>query len=741
MKLNRTTTCVVIGLLSLQTQVFADDKKDTIKLPSIAVEGQQTEFSSEQTGEYKIENSATATRLNLDIKETPQSISVITRQLLDDFSLNTVNDAINATPAINVEKTETDRTRYLARGYDVTNFQVDGLGLPLFTSGFINTTGDLDTVFYDRIEVLRGANGLLSGVGNPAATVNYIRKRPTDEFQGYVKAHVGSWSDHRLEADISGRLNEKVRGRLVAAYVNKDSYLDRYEKDRNVLYGILDFDLTEDTVLTLAHSYQKDDSTANGWGALPLLNNSGNKINYSRSANTGQPWSSWENTTNTTFVELKTNFNNGWQTKAQLSYSDTESDGKLFYIAPSVLINLPVAFGGAGLNDNFVAILPAIWPVKNETTILDGYASGPFEFAGRTHELVVGAQFLKDDAHSDYSNGITGGLANLYGIATLDSVLNGNIPETTSFSNVTDRDYDTYMRTIYSSTKLNVSDDLNLVVGSSFVDFNYNSTDRNLTFATVTKSKSAASEWVPYIGAVYSLTDQLSAYASYSKIFLPQDKRDINGSILDPAEGDNIEAGLKMDFNDNRGLATFSIFKTEQDNFAVLKGRIAATGLDYYEAEDGVTSKGFELTVEGEVLDGLQLMGGYTYLKVEDSEGNTTARYSPEKNLKLSSVYQMPFDPKWKIGASIKWQSDIETSVPDPGTQLNPAFGDLGVYKQGAYSVVDLMTRYQLTPKLSGTLNVKNLFDKKYFTSFYGQFGQTIYAPPRSVMLTVDYKL
>ena len=92
---------------------------------------------------------------------------------------------------VNVERIETDRTYYTARGFDITNFQVDGVGLPL-TSG--NNHADEDTSVYDRIEVIRGANGLMTGVGNPSATINFIRKRPTAENDFNVSAQLGSWN-------------------------------------------------------------------------------------------------------------------------------------------------------------------------------------------------------------------------------------------------------------------------------------------------------------------------------------------------------------------------------------------------------------------------------------------------------------------------------------------------------------------------------------------------------------------
>jgi outer membrane receptor for ferric coprogen and ferric-rhodotorulic acid len=126
-----------------------------------------------------------ASRLDLSIIEIPQSVSVITSAQMQDFQLKNINAALDSATGVNVQRIETDRTYYTARGFDITNFQIDGVGLPL-TSG--NNHADEDTAIYERIEVIRGANGLMTGVGNPSATVNFIRKRPTLDTQLNVNA-------------------------------------------------------------------------------------------------------------------------------------------------------------------------------------------------------------------------------------------------------------------------------------------------------------------------------------------------------------------------------------------------------------------------------------------------------------------------------------------------------------------------------------------------------------------------
>lgn len=149
-----------------------------LELAAISVTAEDPGTNTEHTGAYTTGAMSTATRLNLSIKETPQSVSVVTRQQMDDFNLNTLTEALRQTTGVVVQHYDSDRPAYSARGYGITNFQVDGM---LNTFGYMKS--DADTIIYDRIEVVRGATGLTTGAGDPSATINMVRKRPTDQWQ------------------------------------------------------------------------------------------------------------------------------------------------------------------------------------------------------------------------------------------------------------------------------------------------------------------------------------------------------------------------------------------------------------------------------------------------------------------------------------------------------------------------------------------------------------------------------
>ena len=189
---------------------------------------------------YTIKNSSGSTKMNLSLKETPQSISVITSKQIEDQNLNDINDVLVQTPGISMRQLgqkSAGHSTYFARGMEITNIQRDGIpSLYGSSSNFISLE---NSAIYERIEITRGSTGLTNGSGNPAASINYVRKKPTKEFQGNTKISYGSWDTYKAMLDISGGLNEdkSLRGRLVASYGEGDNQQDRYHQENSLIYG------------------------------------------------------------------------------------------------------------------------------------------------------------------------------------------------------------------------------------------------------------------------------------------------------------------------------------------------------------------------------------------------------------------------------------------------------------------------------------------------------------------------
>jgi outer-membrane receptor for ferric coprogen and ferric-rhodotorulic acid len=700
-------TALLLALPFIAFSAEEDKNNDIETMSEVKVKAgteADEEMASEQTQSYTVKKSAIATRLNTSIKETPQSISVITRQQLDDFRILTVNDALSYATGIKVEQFETDRTDYTARGFDITNFQIDGISTPI---SYGTNYGDLDLSIYDRIEVLRGANGLLTATGNPSATINFVRKRPTKDFQAKVDLSAGSWDNRRLDADISSPLNAdgSVPGRLVAAHQERDSYLDRYSTERNVVYGVIEADLTESTSIALGHTYHQNDSSGNNWGSLPLLYADGSKRDYKRSDSTAPEWSYWNVDTNITFAEVTHYLNDDWKLKGQLTHKETESNARLHYVYGNEDPNT-----GLGLFS-----WPGMYHTETEDLVADLYVNGPFYLAGRKHELVVGATWSKADV-KDY--GRTGPIG-----TPLTSFENAGIFPLPTFGNESkNADFTTKTTNLYAAAKLNPTDVLKVTLGASLLRYDMVGISYDIPQEAKEQNK-----FTPYMGAVYDLNDAHSVYASYTGIYKPQVEFGANNKPLAPLNGKNYEAGIKSEWFNERLNSSFALFRTEQENVAQFLKQV--NGRDVYEGIQA-TSKGYEFDVSGEITDRLNINAGYTRLmSVKGDQDQNVNPYIPRHLAHLSTVYKLPFIENLKVGASLNWQSDIHVTI-----------GNVR-YVQDSYATLNLMANYQIDDHWSAAVNLYNVTDEKYLASMkWASSGTSYYAAPFNGLATLTWK-
>ena len=201
---------------------------------------------TEGVDSYTTKSMSTSTKVDLSPKETPQTVMVFTRQKLDDQNITSFQDLLAKTPGVTINKWD-ERVMPTARGFSVDYYLFDGM--PTYQQ----TANDIDLAVFDRVEVVKGANGLMTGAGNPAMGMNFIRKHANSkEFVGTANLSAGSWNNYSSMVDVQSALTEKgnIRARLVAKHQDKESYMDNYEKSTDVLYGVIDMDLTDTTYLS-----------------------------------------------------------------------------------------------------------------------------------------------------------------------------------------------------------------------------------------------------------------------------------------------------------------------------------------------------------------------------------------------------------------------------------------------------------------------------------------------------------
>lgn len=665
---------------------------------------------TEHSGSYTPGTIATATRLVLTPRETPQSISVVTRQKMDDFQLTSIEQVMAHTPGVSTMTFDSERTEFYARGFGIQNFQYDGI--PMLRDASYSAGNTLsDMVMYDRVEVLKGATGLLTGSGTPGATINLVRKKPTRSFQGHVTASAGRWDQYRSELDLSGPVNESgsVRARGVAAYQDGKSHLDHYQRQTGVFYGVLEADLTPRTLLTLGMDAQNNSPEGSTWGGIPLLNAQGNFNLMPRDFNNGARWSHWDQYTRTGFATLEHTFDNGWVAKAQLNH---QING----------YNANLGAGASGFPDPATGGGVSMWAGqyigRTTSDAGDVYASGPFELAGREHEMVLGGSVSnRRRTNSGWwqAPGYNYNVSDFYQWSgNVPAPAWGAIPDATN-------DEITRERGLYAAARWNLRSDWKLITGG-----------RWSTYTNRAAGQQESGEFVPYLGTVVDLNDTYSLYASYTGIFTPQSLQDAQGRTLDPLRGKNYELGAKMALLDGRMNASAAVFTLEQDNFGVESGGKTPSGGTAYRAVQGVKTRGWELEVSGQITPAWQLQAGLSH-SVSRNQGQRVSTLTPANQVSLYTSYKLsgPF-AGLTLGGGARWQDKTwgDIATPSDNTTRHTVKG---------YWLMDLMARYDFSKQLSASVAVNNVLDKKYYTIF-DAYSTYTWGAPRSVKLSMTYR-
>lgn len=690
---------------------------DAVELGATHIDGQTLGAITENTGAYTTGSTSTATKFGLTLRETPQSVTVIPRQVMTDQHLQSLDDVVKFTPGLSSNHRDSERYTFYSRGFQIQNFQYDGIPSQIANESQQFTSTLLDMAIYDRVEVVRGATGLLSGAGTPSATLNLVRKRPTAEAQGYVYGEAGAWDHYRTEADVSGPLTEtgNVRGRLVGVYEKSNSFIDWYKTDKRVMYGALDFDLSEDTLLRLSLDYQNNNSNGASFGHIPLFNSDGTATNFSRSFNPGARWSFLDNShyNFTSLVEHK--LGDDWRLKAsyshQYSYRNATT-GSASRGAPDTLTGAGVSMYNNRLDsyqtqDNF-----------------DLYATGPFTLGGREHELVVGSNVAYTHLNYPTYERSTPDVDNIY-------QWDGNPGGKPTFSRTQDNLTRLSQTGFYTAVRLKPYEPLSIILGTRVSG--WKQTDDTIDFAsnaTTSARMKTNGKVTPYAGVVLDLNDTYSVYASYTNIFLPQTYYlTAGGSSLKPLQGDNYEIGIKGQYFDGALNTSLALFEVKQKNAAQFVG-YADNGNEVYVAIPGTTTQGVEAEISGALAPGWNVIGGYTYRESHDEQGNRVETNQPMNLFKLGTTYRLP--GAWNrltVGGNWVWQSDIYA--------VNEAFGTKA--HQRDYGVVGLLANYKVDDHLSLGLNVNNLFDKKYYDGL-GTFNSGSYGEPRNAVVNARWE-
>lgn len=651
-----------------------------------------------------------ATGLPMEIKDTPQTISTVDRQDIEDFGVTGSNEALRLGTGINVEQYETNRAAYNSRGFEIQLTQIDGVGM---SNDWGTVVGQQDSYLFERIELIRGANGLLTGVGNASGTINYVRKRPTNEDGGEANVTWGPYGSHRLALDYNKVLAEdgSWAGRLVVAREDEDSFLRGLQDLRSSVYGVVDGQVGEHGMLTFGFSHQRSDQDSPMWGSLTLNYAGGGQAEFDRSSSTSQEWTYWDKRTNNAFVEYRHELSPDWELKATYNYRRSTEQAKLLYAF--VL--------GAGLNADNTGLVG--WPyfadVETTNHLFDLNLSGEFDAFGRRHSLIAGVSRSRQETQT-----LTQGFdpAYLYLPFPAFPYGDGVYPEPEWLGVQDKRDGEQTLTRLYAASRLALTERLKAIVGVNAIKLQRSGANRYGNTGAVGVSYPDTTETSPYAGLTYDLTPDVLGYVSYSTIFQNQDQADYYGNYLDPMKGVNTEAGVKAEWLDRKLLTTFAVFTAEQKGLATaMPTNSPVTNKGWYVPRD-VKSRGFEAEATGRVGTDTRLTLGFTRLKLTGPDGHDTSLWVPRSTVNFR--FDTRVAPQLRLGLGGRWQSDVSNGA--------------ATVHQGSYLLANAFAAYELTQRTTVRLNVDNVTDKKYIGGLsYG----AIYGAPREVSVTVNYKL
>ncbi|AJP72610.1 hypothetical protein TS85_13765 [Sphingomonas hengshuiensis] len=666
-----------------------------------------------------IDRNTAATGLDLTPRETPQSITIITREQMNDQAATTISDVLEYTTGLSVKRVDRGRNLLSARGFDITNFQLDGLP---FATGNVGLE-ESSTAIFDRVEVIRGATGLLQGAGEPSASINMVRKQAeAREFTGTVTLDAGSWNRFSGIVDVSTPLaaDGAVRARFVAEAYTQDAFVDLETVKGTTFYGTITADLGPGTRLRVGASYQKVERDGVMWAQLPYWYADGSIADWSRSRTTGADWNAWDTEDIAAFASLEQDLGGSWSLRGDVSYFQQTEDSKLIWLW--------------GNPDKTTGIGMEVWPYWYRTQpkqwSLNLQVKGGYRLFGREHELVVGAMYSHQKSGWTNRDPIASTVAPVGDFNTWD----GSYAEPEWGDRYRMSGFGTTKQTsLYGVTRLQLFDPLKAILGGRITTWTRDEEAALYTPAPYTIEHK--NRVTPYAGLIFDFTANLSAYVSFTSIFNPQTARDRNGRYLDPLEGNNYEAGVKADLMDGRLRASAAIFRIEQDNFAVPDTGYLVPGTTEVASRpaQGTVSKGYEIEMQGEVVRGWDISVGWSDFKAVDAYDVDVQAHQPRQVFRLATKYELGGALAGaSIGGSLRWESR------PPQTAENPATGVVEPVGQAPYALVNLMAAYDLTKQMSLQLNVNNLFDKEYYNT-NSWFGGYIYGEPRNVRATLRY--
>jgi TonB-dependent siderophore receptor len=672
-----------------------------------------------ETGGFKAEYQTTATKMAIPLKETPQAISVVTRDSLDSRQAQDIFTALEITSSI-ASNFYGHPGPFAGNGPGGFSNAFSSRGQVLNNSRDIRSDGfavggetEHDPALYERIEVIKGPSGFY-GQGSLGGFINMVRKKPQAEFDASVSAQLGSYNTYRGEVDITGALtkDENVAGRLIAVVTDADSFVDTVETDRTVLAPSVEFKIGENTRVLAQMLYQDEEYIPYVGIPLTLEGDRYEIPDVSRSFYFGNNEEKSDTETINASVQVDHELNDKWLFGLFLQGESIKSK--------VVLGNYAYGLYEGGNTYSYAS--------KYETE-RDNWASelrlqGRFNWFGQEHKVLAGVEVNNREKSTrdgykyvGYSNIYDGTLADL-GSLNSDEI-------SFSYGNVNL----SKNQAIYAQAVFSLQEKTKLLIGTRFdrADQTVKDTIKNTEEGKINRA------WTYKFGLSHSFSEEITAYTSYAQSFNPVTEISRSGEILAPETGEGYEVGLKTEwFNHNLGV-NFALYRQDLDNRPVSDPD--NTVGEYYFISDGLLrTEGIELEINGSPYQGLSLSVAASLL---DSE------YLDEKDDNYGKIPWGTIKKQFSVNANYEIQDGSFKGLGIGGTIITS--GEVATLLRGSqqfvdgYERVDFNLSYNQLKNWDVSFQVRNIFDTTYIEKARGGGYANFFGAPRSILLKATY--
>lgn len=652
---------------------------DVVEVPEVSITSRAERGDGPVEG-YQATRSVSATRTDTPIREIPQSISVVPQAVLQDIAAVRLDAALDYAGGIARGNNFGGQTLYEVniRGFATGEYYRNGFPL---NRGY---QGSPDTAGIERVEVLRGPSSLLYGRGDPGGTLNLVSKQPVTEGFAEFGSLFSSRGLLRGTIDAGGplRADGTVTYRLNGAVESGGSFRDNVESGRKYLAPSVSWQASPDTTFTVEGEFLRNDRTFDR-GVVA----SGNRPGVvPRGRFLGEPGvGDIHNTSGLGQFRFDHRISNDWTLRGGVQYFGGTLEGSA--VEPSSLLA-----NGRTLRRE-LRYRDFNWSdVDAQLNLVGHFTTGPF-----SHTLLAGIEY------EHYTNREVLNRSNPsvspFAIDIRSPVYGQALPALTRRSSTLERS-DTVAG--YVQDQVAITDRLKILAGVRVEHFDQSFTQR-VTGVSSPQTQTAAT---PRVGLIYDLTPEVSTYASYARSFRPNRGGDINGQAFAPEEGEAYEVGAKFDLLQGRLSATAALFHITREN--VLTANPADTAFSIAAGE--VRSRGFDLTLAGNITPGWRVIGGYAYIDAAVTRDNTIRPGSrllnvPKHAGSLLNVYEFQ-DGRFRglgLGAGVNVVGSRAGDTTGSGFRLP------------YYATVDLLAYYKVNDRVRLNLNVNNVFDKGYY--------------------------